>query len=199
MKPFKVVIVEDVKLEMKGTLEILRTEVPEAEVIGTAMNEEELWAGLRVHVPELLLLDLGLGGSTTVGIDICRQARQKYPDMRILIFKEICRIGGAFSLNDIEQGLETVDKSSIFRTLEIFEKHHLVHSIDDGTGSIKFEVCEGEDDCTIADMHTHFYCEKCHRTFCLKEISAPLVDLPEGFQANSVNYIIKGLCPDCCR
>ena len=86
MKPFKVVIVEDVKLEMKGTLEILRTEVPEAEVIGTAMNEEELWAGLRVHVPELLLLDLGLGGSTTVGIDICRQARQKYPDMRILIF-----------------------------------------------------------------------------------------------------------------
>ena len=77
---------EDVKLEMKGTLEILRTEVPEAEVIGTAMNEEELWAGLRVHVPELLLLDLGLGGSTTVGIDICRQARQKYPDMRILIF-----------------------------------------------------------------------------------------------------------------
>ena len=86
MKPFRVVIVEDVKLEMKGTLEILRTEVPEAEVIGTAMNEEELWAELRVHVPELLLLDLGLGGSTTVGIDICRQARQKYPDMRILIF-----------------------------------------------------------------------------------------------------------------
>ena len=83
------------------------------------------------------------------------------------------------------------------RTLEVFEKNHLVHSIDDGTGSIKFEVCESEDDCSIADMHTHFYCEKCHRTFCLKEISAPLVDLPEGFQAHSVNYIIKGICPDC--
>ena len=86
MKPFKVVIVEDVKLEMKGTLEILRTEVPEAEVIGTAMNEDELWTRLRGHVPELLLLDLGLGGSTTVGIDICKQVRQKFPDMRILIF-----------------------------------------------------------------------------------------------------------------
>lgn len=86
MKPFKVVIVEDVKLEMKGTLEILRTEVPEAEVIGTAMNEDELWTRLREHVPELLLLDLGLGGSTTVGIDICKQVRQKFPDMRILIF-----------------------------------------------------------------------------------------------------------------
>ena len=86
MKPFKVVIVEDVKLEMKGTLEILRTEVPEAEVIGTAMNEEELWAGLRVHVPELLLLDLGLGGSTTVGVELCRHTKEMSPDIKILIF-----------------------------------------------------------------------------------------------------------------
>lgn len=119
--------------------------------------------------------------------------------IRILVLDALTNASGTMSLADLEAVLETVDKSSIFRTLEIFEKHHLVHSIDDGTGSIKFEACEGEDDCTIADMHTHFYCEKCHRTFCLKEISAPLVDLPEGFQANSVNYIIKGLCPDCCR
>lgn len=86
MKPFKVIIVEDVMLELKGTMEILRTEIPEAEVIGTAMNEEELWRQLRGHVPDLLLLDLGLGGSTTVGVDICRQVRQTYPAMRILIF-----------------------------------------------------------------------------------------------------------------
>ena len=86
MKPFRVVIVEDVKLEMKGTLEILRTEVPEAEVIGTAMNEEELWAELRVHVPELLLLDLGLGGSTTVGVELCRHTKEMSPDIKILIF-----------------------------------------------------------------------------------------------------------------
>ena len=118
---------------------------------------------------------------------------------RILVLRAMLAAARPVSLPELEAILETMDKSSIFRTLEIFEKHHLVHSIDDGTGSIKFEVCEGEDDCTIADMHTHFYCEKCHRTFCLKEISAPLVDLPEGFQANSVNYIIKGLCPDCCR
>ena len=55
----------------------------------------------------------------------------------------------------------------------------------------------GEDECTLADMHTHFYCEACHRTFCLKDISAPIVDLPEGFLTYSVNYIIKGICPEC--
>ena len=99
--------------------------------------------------------------------------------IRILVLDALMNASGTMSLADLEAELETVDKSSIFRTLEVFEKN------------------ESEDDCSIADMHTHFYCEKCHRTFCLKEISAPLVDLPEGFQAHSVNYIIKGICPDC--
>ena len=65
MENFKVIIVEDVKLELKGTEEIFRTEIPEAQIIGTAQNESELWKLFRVEVPDLLLLDLGLGGSTT--------------------------------------------------------------------------------------------------------------------------------------
>ena len=40
-KKFKVIIVEDVKLELKGTEEIFRHEIPDAEVIGTAMTEQE--------------------------------------------------------------------------------------------------------------------------------------------------------------
>ena len=42
-KKFKVIIVEDVKLELKGTEEIFRHEIPNAEVIGTAMTEAEFW------------------------------------------------------------------------------------------------------------------------------------------------------------
>ena len=79
IKPFTIVIVEDVKLELKGTEEIVRTELPEARVIGTAMNEAECWELMEKEVPDLLLLDLGLGGSTTIGVDICRKARRLYP------------------------------------------------------------------------------------------------------------------------
>ena len=86
MYSFKVIIVEDVKLELKGTEEIIRTELPEAEIIGTAMNEGEFWCLIKKEVPDLLLLDLGLGGSTTIGVDICRQVRLTYPELRILIF-----------------------------------------------------------------------------------------------------------------
>lgn len=48
---FKVIIVEDVKLELKGTEEIFRHEIPNAEVIGTAMTENEFWELLKVQLP----------------------------------------------------------------------------------------------------------------------------------------------------
>lgn len=86
MDPFKVIIVEDVKLELKGTEQIFRSDIPEAEIIGTAQNESEYWKLMRVQVPDLVLLDLGLGGSTTVGVDICRQTRSRYSSCKILIF-----------------------------------------------------------------------------------------------------------------
>ena len=55
---FKVIIVEDVKLELKGTEEIFRHEIPNAEVIGTAMTESEFWPLMEAQLPDLVLLDL---------------------------------------------------------------------------------------------------------------------------------------------
>lgn len=83
---YSVIIVEDVKLELKGTEEIFRGEIPEAEVIGTAMTEEEFWPLIEKRQPDMVLLDLGLGGSTTVGVSICRAIRLRYPEVKVLIF-----------------------------------------------------------------------------------------------------------------
>ena len=86
MEKFKVIIVEDVPLELKGTEGILRNEIPEAEVIGTAENEQEYWRLLKLQKPDLVLLDLGLGGSTTVGVEICRYTKESHPEIKVLIF-----------------------------------------------------------------------------------------------------------------
>lgn len=87
MEKFKVVIVEDVSLELKGTLSIIRNDIPEIEVIGTAQTEKEFWKLMEEGAqPDLILLDLGLGGSTTVGVDICRKVHSDYPDIKVLIF-----------------------------------------------------------------------------------------------------------------
>lgn len=86
MENFKVIIVEDVPLELKGTLGIFKMDIPEAEIIGTAENEVAYWKLLNQQLPDLILLDLGLGGSTTVGVEICRQTKEKYPQIKVLIF-----------------------------------------------------------------------------------------------------------------
>lgn len=83
---YSVIIVEDVKLELKGTEEIFRNEIPEAQVIGTAMTEEEFWPLMEEKLPDMVLLDLGLGGSTTIGVSVCRTIKQRYPEVRVLIF-----------------------------------------------------------------------------------------------------------------
>lgn len=116
---------------------------------------------------------------------------------RLLILREMFRGDETVSLPQLERLLPTVDKSTISRTLSLFLMHRLIHAVDDGSGSLKYNVCSDDCDCSVEDEHTHFCCERCHRTFCLKNIHVPVVPLPDGFVLNSINYVIKGLCPEC--
>ena len=98
--------------------------------------------------------------------------------IRILVLRTMMQAGRSVSLLDLETMLDTVDKSTIFRTLTLFLSHHLIHSIDDGTGSFKYAVCSDSCSCDVSDLHTHFHCEKCNKTFCFTNIPTPVVKLP---------------------
>lgn len=86
MENFNIIVVEDVALELKGTEGIIRNDIPEAHIIGTADSELAYWKLIKTQVPDLVLLDLGLGGSTTVGVEICRNTKSTYPSVKVLIF-----------------------------------------------------------------------------------------------------------------
>lgn len=86
MDKFKIIIVEDVPLELKGTEGIIKSDIPEAEIIGTADSDTAYWRLIKQQLPELVLLDLGLGGSTTVGVEICRQTKEQFTQVKVLIF-----------------------------------------------------------------------------------------------------------------
>jgi Fur family ferric uptake transcriptional regulator len=117
--------------------------------------------------------------------------------IRILILKILLQAKQAVSLLDLENRLDSVDKSTIFRTISLFLSHHLIHSIDDGSGSLKYALCEDACTCEVEDLHSHFYCERCRKTYCFENIQVPIVKIPIGFTLQSVNYVLKGLCPDC--
>lgn len=130
-------------------------------------------------------------------LDKLKRREIKPTAIRLLVLKAMMQADQAVSLLDLENMLDTVDKSTIFRTITLFLSHHLIHSIDDGTGSLKYAVCDNACMCAVEDLHTHFYCEECQRTFCLEFIHIPTVELPNGFTLQSINYVLKGLCADC--
>ena len=117
--------------------------------------------------------------------------------MRLLILRAMLDTNRAVSQHDLEETLQTVDKSTIFRTVMLFMEHHLVHAVDDGSGALKYAVCSDDCTCSVSDQHVHFYCEGCHRAFCFRQQAVPMVEAPEGFVLHGVNYVLKGLCPAC--
>lgn len=130
-------------------------------------------------------------------LELLKQREITPTALRILILKTMLEAGQSVSLLDLETMLDTVDRSTISRTLTLFLSHHLIHSIDDGTGSFKYAVCSRNCSCDVSDLHTHFHCERCNKTFCFTNIPTPVVKLPDGFTLHSINYVLKGICPNC--
>ncbi len=118
---------------------------------------------------------------------------------RILVGRCLRDFGRPASMTDVEAKIHSIDKSSVFRVLSLFEERELVHIIDDGSGSMKYELCYGEEGHTMSDMHIHFKCEACGGIFCIESEHVPEVILPEGFTLRGVNYVAKGVCAQCNR
>lgn len=115
---------------------------------------------------------------------------------RILILRTIAEAGRPLSMAEIESIVVTIDKSGISRTLALFRQQHLIHVIEAGGDSLRYELCISHDHHHHDDMHVHFHCENCNRTFCI-DAPIPHVELPDGYAMHSVNYVVKGICPDC--
>lgn len=118
---------------------------------------------------------------------------------RISIYEAILHQNNTFSLVNIEDALLHLDKSTIFRTMILFEERQLIHSIEDGSGSKKFCLCPNQGYCQLDESHCHFHCEVCGKTICLDKLTVPEVNMPEGFIVKKANYIIQGICPDCSK
>ena len=116
---------------------------------------------------------------------------------RIVVLKALESSMLPQSMAELERRIDSIDKSNIFRTLQLFREHHLVHAIEGAVDGTRYELCHSHDSDHDEDMHPHFYCENCQQTYCLDGVEMPEIELPEGFEAHSSNYMIKGTCPHC--
>ena len=128
---------------------------------------------------------------------VLEQAGLRVTAVRVLVWRTLrSQLHDAFSLADLQQTLPTVDRSTLFRTLVSLTEAHLLHEIDDGSGAQKYCVCQ-HDDTRHCMGHVHLTCVRCHRTFCLPNVTIPTVPLPEGFTPEETEYVVKGVCNRC--
>lgn len=131
--------------------------------------------------------------------EILKKAGITPTPVRILVYRFLSETDIPISLSDLETALETVDKSTISRTLNLLRERHLLHCFNDGSGAMKYEPCKSNDHEHNDDSHVHFRCEKCGKTICFPSLNIPQVELPEGFEAHESNYVISGVCRNCNR
>jgi Fur family ferric uptake transcriptional regulator len=117
--------------------------------------------------------------------------------MRLLVLKILVEAGSAISMSDLEAKFERADRATLYRTLKTFESNMLIHSIDDGTGAVKYALCEEGCECAPQDQHVHFHCIKCGETYCLTQSKIPDTLIPSGFKASSASMVFKGHCANC--
>ena|SRR5690554_119496 len=118
--------------------------------------------------------------------------------MRLLVMERLSNQGAAISLSELEKIFERSDRVTLYRTLKTFQEKGLVHSIDDGTGAPKYARCEDGCECDLErDLHVHFHCRVCTETFCLPKYKIPEINLPEKFQPEEANLVVKGVCAQC--
>lgn len=118
--------------------------------------------------------------------------------MRTLVYQQLAKQKTAVALTDIELAFTKADRTTLYRTIKTFEKKGVVHQIDDGTGILKYALCKPGCQCDIDnDLHLHFHCNNCETTVCLTEHKIPQISLPQGYEAEDVNLVIKGTCANC--
>ena len=116
---------------------------------------------------------------------------------RLIVVDALMHAHAPLALADLEELLPTMERSGIFRVLNLLADKHLAHTINDGTRSLKYELCPSHGSShSASDHHVHFHCTACGRTFCL-DAPVPAVALPEGYTATSANYVIEGTCASC--
>lgn len=117
--------------------------------------------------------------------------------VRLVVLRYLINESRAQSLKSIEKNLPLTERSTIFRTLKTFEEKKVVHTVEDGSGMVKYALCAEGCNCGPEDLHFHFYCTKCEQTHCLIDYPVPNIKLPNNFKMHQANMVVKGLCDKC--
>lgn len=89
--------------------------------------------------------------------------------------------------------LPMMSLKTVYQTLHDFAAIDLVHRLDLGAGSARFDI--------NLDRHQHFVCDRCQRVFDtyadVTELLANGASLGDDFSVDRAEVVFRGVCRDC--
>jgi len=98
----------------------------------------------------------------------------------------------------IKKFASSIDKVSIYRALNSFEKSGLIHKVPDKNNLLRYSLCSSE--CgpgKHSHDHAHLLCSICDETFCLDDFLLPNIKSHNGYVINNYKIILEGSCLSC--
>jgi Fur family ferric uptake transcriptional regulator len=138
-------------------------------------------------------------GGNEVDSEIFRQNGHRLTAQRDLVLKILEEGSGHLARNDIYERIHSqlpmVNRSTIYRTLDILEELGVVRHVHDGEGATRYHRAD-------EPLHLHLYCHRCDELIEIGNlpVSEPLLrKLREeyGFEADLTHFPIAGLCAHC--
>ena len=118
--------------------------------------------------------------------------------IRVLVLRTLLKNKTAYSFKALEEELFFSDKSTIFRTLQLFKKKGVVHEVMGLDGVRIYALC---DVACINKLHTHDHghlkCKVCRKTKCIPLNFSNTFLKTEKFMVDDIVFFINGTCSDC--
>ena len=128
-------------------------------------------------------------------LEILRTHELKRTACREGILSTMAESGHALSENEIKDELSgNFDRTTFYRSFKTLLEKRIIHKIVVDNQMVKYAL---DNSITHKDRHAHFYCKKCDSVICLDNMPVEEPEVPQGFEANETEIIIKGLCSSC--
>lgn len=130
--------------------------------------------------------------------EIIRSAGHRLTPQRILILDAVCDGEGHTTLGEIygrvRQADQSIDRSTLYRTLKLFVELGLVVSADTGQGETYYEIARSH-------RHHHLVCRQCGKE---QEVDHAVVQSMfeniaqrYDFKVDTDHLVLFGICSDC--
>lgn len=128
--------------------------------------------------------------------ELLKQYAQRTTDKRVALLELLMESPKAFALSDIEKKISiSIDRVTIYRTLQLFESTGLVSKVIDHKGTCQYMF--NFENHNKLSMHPHLRCKECGKVVCLPCLPNEYLDKLDKYEIEEMYFLMEGTCSEC--